>query len=135
MRTSEGTPETRRGAWALGGTVFAAILLVLGGVWQIFLGIAAIARGGFFIVDPTYAYGFNVAAWGWIHLLLGVVLLLAGLALFTGAMWARVVGIVLAVLSAFSHFLFLPYYPIGSLVMILLAIFVIWSLVHTPTAA
>ena len=135
MQTPEGRRRADGGALALGGTIFAAVLLVLIGLWQIFLGIAAIAQGGYFIVDPSYAYEFSVAAWGWIHLLLGVVLVLAGLALFTGALWARVVGIVLAVLSALAHFLFLPYYPIGSLVMILVAIFVIWSLVHTPNRA
>ena len=135
MQTPEGRRRADGGALALGGTIFAAVLLVLIGLWQIFLGIAAIAQGGYFIVDPSYAYEFSVAAWGWIHLLLGVVLALAGLALFTGALWARVVGIVLAVLSALAHFLFLPYYPIGSLVMILVAIFVIWSLVHTPHRA
>lgn len=135
MQTPEGRRRADGGALALGGTIFAAVLLVLIGLWQIFLGIAAIAQGGYFIVDPSYAYEFSVAAWGWIHLLLGVVLVLAGLALFTGALWARVVGIVLAVLSALAHFLFLPYYPIGSLVMILVAIFVIWSLVHTPDRA
>lgn len=135
MQTPEGRRRADGGALALGGTIFAAVLLVLIGLWQIFLGIAAIAQGGYFIVDPSYAYEFSVAAWGWIHLLLGVVLALAGLALFTGALWARVVGIVLAVLSALAHFLFLPYYPIGSLVMILVAIFVIWSLVHTPNRA
>jgi uncharacterized membrane protein HdeD (DUF308 family) len=135
MQTPEGRRRADGGALALGGTIFAAVLLVLIGLWQIFLGIAAIAQGGYFIVDPSYAYEFSVAAWGWIHLLLGVVLALAGLALFTGALWARVVGIVLAVLSALAHFLFLPYYPIGSLVMILVAIFVIWSLVHTPDRA
>lgn len=132
MRTPEGMSGGGHRALAMTGTIFAAVLLVLIGLWQIFLGLAAISRGGFFLVDPTYAYEFSVTAWGWIHLVLGAVMLLAGLALFTGALWARVVGIILATLSAFSHFLFLPYYPIGSLLMILAAIFVIWSLINAP---
>lgn len=120
--------ETRGGAWALGGMIFAAVLLTTMGIWKVFLGIGAIAGGEFFIVDPTYTYRFSSVAWGWIHLLLGILLFMAGFALFTGALWARMVGIFLAMLSAIAHFLFLPYYPIGSLVVILVAIFIIWSL-------
>lgn len=133
MRQPESArPVAARQAWALGGMVFAASLLLLVGVWQVFLGIAALAGRGFFIVDPSYSYRWSIAAWGWIHLLLGVVLALAGLALFTGAVWARVLGITLALLSAFAHFLFLPYYPIASLVVIGGSVFIIWALANAP---
>ena len=136
MRQPEETrPEGAREAWAQGGTAVAAVLLVLVGLWQVLLGVAALGAAGFFLTDPSYSYRFSVAAWGWIHLLLGVVLVLVGLALFTGALWARVVGIVLALLVALAHFLFLPYYPIGSLVVILGSILVIWSLASAPTRA
>lgn len=133
MRQPEAArPVAARQAWALGGMVFAASLLLLVGLWQVFLGIAALAGRGFFIVDPAYSYRWNATTWGWIHLLLGVLLALVGLALFSGALWARVVGIALALLSALDHFLFLPYYPIGSLVVILGSVFVIWSLANAP---
>lgn len=118
--------------WALGGLAFSAILLVLSGIWMVFLGIGAIVRSGFFIVDPSYAYEFTVSVWGWIHLLLGIGMFVVGVALIGEEPWARPVGILAALLTAVAQFLFLPYYPIGSLVIILAAFFVIWSLTTTP---
>lgn len=115
-------------AWAQGGMVFAATMLIMLGIWQVFMGIAAIAKGEFFVLAPNYVYEFDIAAWGWIHLLLGIVMAVAGFFLFTGATWARAVGIVLAVLSAISNFFFLPYYPVWSIVVIALDVFVIWAL-------
>jgi hypothetical protein len=117
-----------RQAWAFGGMIFAAALLVMNGIWQILLGIAAVAKGDFFVAAPNYLYNVNVSTWGWIHLALGAVMALVGFVLFSGAGWARAIGIVLAVLSAIANFFFLPYYPIWSLVIIALDVFVIWAL-------
>jgi len=115
-------------AWAQGGLVFAAAILLMLGIWQVFMGIAAIAKGEFFVVAPNYIYEFDIGGWGWIHLILGAIMLITGFFLFTGAGWARAVGIVLAVLSAISNFFFLPYYPFWSIVVIALDVFVIWAL-------
>lgn len=122
--TTGGSSQAR----ARGGVIFAAAMLLMLGVWQVFMGVAAIARGQFFLVAPNYIYEFNIRAWGWIHLILGMVMAIAGLFLFTGAVWARAVGIVLAVLSAIGNFFFLPYYPIWSIVVIAIDVFVIWAL-------
>jgi hypothetical protein len=108
--------------------IFAAALLLVLGVWQIFLGIAAIVKGEFFVLAPNYIYEFSIGAWGWIHLIIGIIMVITGFFLFTGATWARAVGIVLAVLSAIENFFFLPYYPLWSIVVIALDIFVIWAL-------
>jgi hypothetical protein len=120
--------------WALGGMVFAAYLMILLGIWGIFVGIAAIAADSIFVTTPGYTYRIDLTAWGWIHLILAVVVLLAGFALFTDATWARVVGILLAVLVAVNYFLFLPLYPIWSIIVIALSVFIIWSLATTSTA-
>ena len=122
---------TSRGAkqsWAQGGVIFAAAMLLMLGIWQVFMGIAAIAKGEFFVLAPYYIYEFSVGAWGWIHLILGIMMVIFGLILFSGAGWARAVAVVLAVLSAISNFFFLPYYPFWSVVVIALDIFVIWAL-------
>ena len=108
--------------------IFAAALLLMLGIWQVFMGIAAIAKGEFFVLAPNYIYEFDIGAWGWIHLILGIIMVLTGIFLFRGAAWARAVGIVLAVLSAISNFFFLPYYPLWSIVVIALDVFVIWAL-------
>jgi hypothetical protein len=125
---SSTTNSGAKQAWAQGGLVFAGALLLVLGVWQVFLGIAAIAKGEFFVLAPNYIYEFNIGAWGWIHLIIGIIMVLTGFFLFRGAAWARAVGIVLAVLSAIENFFFLPYYPLWSIVVIALDIFVIWAL-------
>lgn len=115
-------------AWAIGGLVFAASMLVMIGTWQVLVGIAAIAKGEFFVVAPNYTYEIDISAWGWIHLILGVIVAATGVFLFTGATWARAVGIGLATLSAIANFLYLPYYPLWAIVIIAANVFVIWSL-------
>jgi hypothetical protein len=69
-----------------------------------------------------------VSAWGWIHLILGIVVALAGLALWNRKVWAATVAIFLAMLSSIANFFFIPYYPFWSILMIALAIWVIWAL-------
>jgi hypothetical protein len=76
----------------------------------------------------NYLFKFDVTTWGWIHLILGIIVALAGWGLLSGRTWARVVGITLAVLSAIANFLWLPYYPLWSLLIIALDVLVIWAL-------
>ncbi len=122
--------DTARG-WALGGTVFGATMMIILGIFQGIEGIAAIVRDRFFVVTPNYLYEVNTPTWGWIHLCLGIVAVVTGLAVFTGNRWARYVGIGLAALSAIANFFWLPYYPLWGLVLIAMAIWVIWSLAST----
>jgi hypothetical protein len=123
--------ETQReetSGWAIGGTVFAGVIMLLVGVYHAIAGLVAILDDTFYVVAPNYTYELDVTSWGWIHLIAGVIVVLAGIYVFSGATWARVVGITLAVLSAIANFFFIPYYPFWSLLMIALAVFVIWSL-------
>ncbi|MEU9320264.1 hypothetical protein [Streptomyces sp. NPDC048295] len=116
----------------IGWTAFAAVLMIFGGAMAIFEGIAAIAKSNVFVATRDYVFRFNLTGWGWIHLALGIVIVLAGCALFTGAAWARVVGIVLAGLGALANFLWLPYFPLWSLVLIAINVFIIWALCANP---
>jgi hypothetical protein len=122
---------------AVGLTVFAAILMMLGGGWSIIVGLAGIANDAVWGVVPAigteeqgdaYVFALDTTTWGWIHLLLGLLVLFAGLALLRGATWARVVGVILAVLSAIANFLWLPWYPIWAISVIVLDVFIIWAL-------
>ena len=70
----------------------------------------------------------SYTGWGWIHLILGVFVIVAGLALFRGAMWARVVAIALAVISAVGNLAFLSANPVWSAIMIAVDILVIYAL-------
>ncbi len=114
--------------WASGGAVFAGCVMLMIGVFQVLAGISAIAKDAIFLATNNYVYEFNTTVWGWIHLGLGALLAICGLGLLARMMWAVVAGIILALLSAIENFFFLPYYPIWSVVVIALDVFVIWSL-------
>lgn len=119
-------------AWAAGGMLFASISMIMMGVWQAIEGIFGIASDQFYAEVEDYIVSIDTTAWGWIHLILGVVTALVGAALFSGATWARVLGVVLACLVLVNNFLYLPYYPFWSLLIIALAIFCIWSITVAP---
>lgn len=114
---------------AVGLIMFAGILMVLAGAFHFVQGLVALANDTFYIVGPEYVFEFDVTAWGWIHVVAGVVVALAGLALLQGAMWARVVAVAVASLSLIANFLWMPYYPIWSLTVIAFDLLVIWAVV------
>jgi hypothetical protein len=123
--------SSRAGAasgWAVGGTMFASVMMIVAGIWQSVAGLIAIFENEFYLATRNYLFQFDATTWGWIHLLVGVLIGLAGMGLLAGQTWARVVGIVLAVLSAIANFLFLPYYPFWSILIIGLDVLVIWAL-------
>ncbi|HEU4490657.1 MAG TPA: hypothetical protein VFR74_07280 [Jiangellales bacterium] len=128
------TPTTQTGrrtdysAGAAGLTVFAAVLMIMVGIFHAAQGLVAIVNDTFYVVGEEYVFQFDVTTWGWIHLLLGILVAVAGFALFSGAVWARTVGVALAVLSAVANFLWMPYYPFWSIAIIALNVFVIWAL-------
>ncbi|MGO8961006.1 MAG: hypothetical protein ACLQFR_27095 [Streptosporangiaceae bacterium] len=118
-----------------GSTALAAWLMIIGGIWSFFLGLAVVIRKAYFTSQPNYAavsshyaFNWNLTGWGWANLILGIVVVAAGGCVLLGQTWARVTGIVLAVISAVGTFLFLPYYPIWSIVVIAIDVFIIWAL-------
>jgi len=123
--------------WAVGWTFFAAFMMIMIGVFHAIAGFAAILEDEFLSVVPAvgteaqgdvYFLQFDATTWGWIHLILGIVILLAGFGLFSGAVWARTVGVILAVISAIVGFAWIPWYPVWGIIIIAIAISVIWAL-------
>ena len=125
---SQQEPGRPLSGWAVGGITFAATMMTMIGIFQIIAGLVAIFDDGFYLVTENYTFDLDTTGWGWIHLLLGILLVLAGYGLFAGATWAVVTGIVLAGLSAVANFFFIPYYPFWSLLIIALDVWVIWAL-------
>ena len=117
-----------RSAGAVGWTMFAAFMMIMIGAFHAIAGLAGILEDEFYAVTPNYVFEFDATAWGWIHLLLGIVVVLAGFGLFSGAVWARTVGVVLALVSAIANFAFIPWYPVWSIVIIGINVAVIWAL-------
>jgi hypothetical protein len=114
--------------WAVGFILFAAIMMIMAGVFQAIAGLVAIFENEFYVATRNYLFQFDATTWGWIHLLVGLLVAFAGWGLLSGRTWARVVGITLAMLSAIANFLFIPYYPLWSLLIITLDVFVIWAI-------
>jgi hypothetical protein len=114
--------------WALGVIAFAATMMFLIGIFQALAGLVAIVDDDFYVVTRNYTFDIDVTAWGWIHLLVGLAIFATGIGLFMRKTWAGVTAILLAMLSAITNFFFIPYYPIWSLVVIGLNIWVIWAL-------
>jgi hypothetical protein len=119
---------TESSGWAVGWTWFAGFMMVMIGVFHGIAGLVAVIDDQFYVVGQEYVLQFDTSTWGWIHLILGIVVLLAGFAVFSGAVWARTVGVILAVISSIAAFAWIPYYPVWAIVIIAIAVSVIWAL-------
>lgn len=117
-----------REAAAGGLTIFAAVMLFIVGTMGFFRGLMAILEDKVFLVTPEYTFQFDLTTWGWIHLLLGIVAVVVSFGLFVAMKWARVLGVVVAVLVMIGNFLSIPYYPFWSLTLIAMNALVIWGL-------
>jgi hypothetical protein len=126
--TSSYVDDQPPSGWAVGFIGFAGIIMIMVGGFQIFAGIAALAKDEFYAATPNYILEFDATQWGWTHLLLGLLVLFAGFAVLSGQTWGRVVAIILAVLSALANFAFIPYYPFWAILIIALNVFIIWAL-------
>ena len=112
---------------AKGTSMGAAVLLVTVGVLEILQGISAVAKDDVFVVGLQYTYKFDITAWGWVHLVVGIIVAAIGAVLFTGATWARVAAVVICAVSIIVNFLWLPYYPLWAILIIALDTVVIWA--------
>ena len=120
--------ERQPSGWAIGWTAFAGILMIMMGFWWIISGFVALLDSEFYVVTLRWIFQFDISTWGWIHLILGIVILAAGCGLFLGAVWARIVGVILAVVAGLLAFAWLPYYPIWAILFIAISVAVIWAL-------
>ncbi|MFF0308768.1 hypothetical protein ACFYSC_15155 [Streptosporangium sp. NPDC004379] len=118
----------RASGW-LGWIWFAAVMMILVGVFNVITGLSAIFRGALYVQTGDQVVFLNLPAWGWIHLILGILLIAVGIALVTGQTWARVVAVVLVALNAIEHMLFIPAYPWWSLIVIAIDVLVIYALI------
>src|SRR6476646_6036303 len=100
-----------KNAWAGGLTVFGGVGLATVGGFQLLMGLSAVLKDTVYVHTDTSVYKLDLAGWGWIHLIMGVLAIVVGLTILVGAKWALTAGIVIAVLSALSNFAFIPQAP------------------------
>ena len=121
----------------VGWVFFAGVMMILIGIFHVIDGLVALFKDDFYVVGKSgLVVSVDYTVWGWVHLLFGIVLILAGFAVLAGRTWARVVGIILASIGAIVNLGFLGAYPIWSVLMIALDVIVIYALaVHGREAA
>jgi hypothetical protein len=120
--------EASRNQLATGIIGFAAVLMIGLGGFHAIAGVSEILSDNLIVIPRDYAYDLDVTVWGWIHLVTGVIFVLVGIGLFTGALIARIAGVVVAVLSLIVNFMFLPVYPFWAGLMIAIDALLVWAL-------
>ena len=113
----------------VGWIVFAGTMMALLGTFHVIQGLVALLDDQYFLVTESgLVVSADYTAWGWTHLILGLIVAGAGFALFAGHMWARIVGVIVALASAVVNLAFLAAFPLWSSLMILLDVLVIWAI-------
>ena len=122
------TPEENYSGWAAGWAGFAGVMLVMIGVFDVIQGLVALFNDEFYVITQEWVFEFDITAWGWIQLILGVILISSGIGIFSGNVAARTVGVIIAGVAAIVNFAWLPYYPIWSIIVIAICVTIIWAL-------
>lgn len=104
------------------------ILLIIAGLWEGFIGTVALFKQTLYVIGAKWVAEFDLTAWGWIHILLGLALIAVGIFVLRGALWASILAIIVCGLSALANFAWLPYYPLWSILIIAVDVLVIWAL-------
>jgi hypothetical protein len=129
MSTVNSTHAATSTGWA-GWARFASVILIISGIFSAMQGLVAlIGPNTYYAVTNGNLFLFDVAGWGWWNVIIGVALLLTGLALFTGAMWARVVAVIIAGLSAVVQLLLVPAQPWWSFIVIAMDVLIIYAVI------
>jgi len=121
--------DTQVTGW-VGWSWFAALLLLIAGVFDAIKGLVAVLMpNSAYFVTAEGALVFDVAAWGWWHLIIGIALILVAGALFAGQTWARVVAVILVVLNAIGQLFLLPVAPWWAIIVLTIDILIIYALI------
>ena len=126
-----GTDYLQRETGWVAWVEFAGLMLCLVGGFHVIQGLAALFRDDkvFIVTKDRLVLSMDYTAWGWVHLIVGIVLILVGAGLFSGRMVARILGVGVALLSAIVNVVFLPAYPVWSVMMIAIDVLVVWAII------
>jgi hypothetical protein len=131
MSSSTATPATSRGRYVeshgYGLIIFASVLLLVVGCFNLIDGIAAVANSHVFIANAHYVFG-DLRTWGWITLILGALQLLAAGGILAGNQFARWFAVAVVGLNAIAQMFFIPSYPFWSLMIIAVDVVALWGL-------
>jgi hypothetical protein len=128
MRAYGASEPTGPGVGWTGWIYFAAAMMIMVGIFHAIAGLVAIFDDEFYVTTREYVLQLDATQWGWVHLIMGILVAVAGGYLITGSVIARIVGVIMALLSAIAAFSWLPYYPVWGVIIIAIAVTVIWAL-------
>jgi hypothetical protein len=112
----------------VGRAMFAAVLLMIGGVLNIIWGIAAIGNAHFFVANAHYVFA-SLKGWGWITLIVGILEVFASLSLFAGNAYGRWFAVIVGSLAAIDALLSIPAYPLWSIAIFALSVWIIYGVI------
>ena len=122
-RNSESLPK------GTGWVSFASVLLIISGLLHLVQGLVALFNDKVYLVAENGLIAFNFTAWGWIHIVIGILLLTAASSVLVGGYWGRTIGVIVASLSIIASMSFMTSYPIWALMIIAIDLFVIYALI------
>ena len=126
--TGQVSPSGATATFAAGGLMLTSAILTF------LIGVFALSANDLVVSGPGYEYTFQVTGWGWTNIVTGMVLAAVAVALFLSAQWARAAAIIVTCLAIVVTFLWMPYYPTGSIVLIALDVVVIWGVATWNTS-
>jgi hypothetical protein len=111
-----------------GWVAFAGVMMIIGGGLNLFYGIIAAVNDEWVVFTNRADVYLDVSEWGWVHIILGSIVLLSGIGVFSGNILARTVGVIVASVSLLVNFFFIPVYPLWAITVIFIDTLVIWAL-------
>jgi hypothetical protein len=112
----------------VGWIFFAAVLMILAGIMNAIHGFIALVNDEWVVWGNRADLYLDLTTWGWVHLLVGIVVFLAGIGLLSGNVLARAIAVIVASVGIIANFLFIPAYPVWALTVIAVNVFVIYAL-------
>jgi hypothetical protein len=112
----------------VGWGIFAATMMIIGGTLNAFYGLVAAVNDDWVVWTNRTAVYLDLSTWGWVHMILGMLVVFAGFGVLSGNVLARTIGVVLAGVSMVANFFFIPVYPLWAITVITIDALVIWAL-------
>lgn len=112
-----------------GWVVFAGIMMIIAGALWAIQGFIAIFQNDVVILGKEGALFLNVTGWGWVHMILGLLLLLCGFLVMQGNLFGRTIAVILVILSIILNFVWMPVYPVWAIVVITLDVFILYAVI------
>lgn len=122
------TRQNETTGWT-GWVVFAGVMMVIGGALWALQGFIAVIKGDLVIFSDEGALFLNVTGWGWVHMILGLLLLLSGVLVMRGNMFGRTMAVFLVILSIIINFIWLPVYPVWAIIVIVIDVFILYAVI------